>query len=67
MGKSKCIAWAALWRRLFMAHLARTLPFDLDRLRNRYQKELRPNLGNPAREDLTLQLWIESIQEERNE
>ncbi|HUS18264.1 MAG TPA: DUF6036 family nucleotidyltransferase [Terriglobales bacterium] len=46
-------------------HLARTLPFDLDFLRQRYEKELRFFLGNPQREDLTLKLWIETIEEER--
>lgn len=45
-------------------HLARTVPFDLDKLQGRYQKELRPNLGNPGREDLTLKLWMEAIEEE---
>lgn len=47
-------------------HLARTVPFDLNVLRGRYEKELRPYLGNPGREDLTLRLWIESVEEERN-
>lgn len=42
-------------------HLARTVPLDLDVLRKRYGKELRPYLGNPEREDLSLALWIESI------
>ncbi len=46
-------------------HLARIVPFDLDTLQERYQKELRPDLGNPEREDLTLKLWIEVIEEER--
>ncbi|HEV7395558.1 MAG TPA: DUF6036 family nucleotidyltransferase [Pyrinomonadaceae bacterium] len=46
-------------------HLARTLPFDLDKLEEHYQNELRPDLGNPEREDLTLKLWIEVIKEER--
>ena len=46
-------------------HLARTVPFDTTILRERYQKELRPYLGNPKREDLTLRLWIEAIEEER--
>ena len=41
------------------------MPFDLNVLKIRYEKELRPNLGNPKREDLTLQLWIEAIEEER--
>src|ERR1051325_4989304 len=46
-------------------HLARTLPLDLKVLKDRYEKELRPDLGNPRREDLTLKLWIEAIEEER--
>lgn len=46
-------------------HLALTLPLDLKVLQERYQKELRPDLGNPEREDLTLKLWIEIIEEER--
>ena len=37
-------------------HLARTVPLDLDVLRERYEKELQPDLGNPRREDLTLKL-----------
>ena len=47
--------------------LARTVPFDFDVLKERYEKELRPLLGNPAREDLTLRLWLEAIAEERSE
>jgi len=46
-------------------HLARTVPFDLNVFQERYQKELRPDLGNQEREDLTLKLWIEMIQEDR--
>ena len=46
-------------------HLARTVPLDLGTLQERYQTELRPDLGNPTREDLTLKLWIEAIEEER--
>ena len=46
-------------------HLARTVPFDLEVLKGRYQKELRWQLGNPEREDRTLRLWIEAIQEEK--
>ena len=46
-------------------HLARTVPLDLNVLTERYEKELRPDLGNPSREDLTLKLWIEAIEEER--
>jgi hypothetical protein len=45
--------------------LAKTVPLNLDVLRERYEKELRPYLGNPEREDLTLRLWIEAIEEER--
>ena len=48
-------------------HLARTVPLDLEVLKDRYQKELRWQLGNPEREDLTLQLWIDAIKEERSE
>ena len=48
-------------------HLARTVPFDLDKLQERYQKEFRPDLGNPEREDLTLRLLIEAIEEERQQ
>lgn len=46
-------------------YLARTVPFDLSILRERYVTELRPYLGDPAREDLTLQFWIEDIEEDR--
>jgi hypothetical protein len=46
-------------------YLARTVPFDLNILRDRYMIELRPYLGNPTREDLTLQFWIEDIEEDR--
>ena len=45
--------------------LARAIPFDIGLLRERYQTELRPYLGNPKREDLTLKLWIEAIEEDR--
>jgi hypothetical protein len=46
-------------------HLARAVPLDLDVLRDRYRAELRPYLGQPDREDLTLALWLEAIEEER--
>jgi hypothetical protein len=46
-------------------YLARTVPLDLSVLSERYQRELRWQLGNPAREDLTLRLWMEAIEEER--
>jgi hypothetical protein len=48
-------------------HLAKTVPFDLEVLKRRYQKELRWQLGNPDREDLTLRFWIEAIEEERSQ
>ena len=47
-------------------YLAKTVPFDLETLKERYQSELRWQLGNPEREDLTLRLWIEAIAEERS-
>jgi hypothetical protein len=46
-------------------YLAKTVPLDLEVLRQRYQTELVWQLGNPEREDLTLRLWIEAIEEER--
>jgi len=46
-------------------YLARTLPMDLRLLAQRYEEELKPILGNPERESLTLRLWIEAIEEER--
>src|SRR5215472_2217864 len=46
-------------------YLARTVPLDLEVLKDRYQEELRGQLGNPEREDLTLKLWIEAIEEEK--
>ena len=36
---------------------------DPEVLRSRYRNELRPTLGRPDREDLTLQLWVEMIDE----
>jgi len=50
-----------------MKYLARTVPLDLDKLKQRYQKELRWQLGNPEREDLTLKLWIDAIEEEERQ
>jgi hypothetical protein len=38
---------------------------DIEVLRARYVEELRPKLGRPEREDLTLELWIEIIEETR--
>ncbi|NOT45997.1 MAG: hypothetical protein HOP14_15460 [Acidobacteria bacterium] len=45
--------------------LGRGPGLDIDVLRQRYRDELRPKLGRPDREDLTLQLWIEMIEELR--
>jgi hypothetical protein len=52
------------WR-AFLSDLDRAVPLDVTVLRQRYQEELRPYLGNPAREDLTLDLWVEAIEERR--
>ncbi len=46
-------------------HLARVVPFDLELLRRRFENELKPYLAIPERESLTLQLWIDAIEEER--
>ena len=46
-------------------HLARTVPLDLEVLKDRYHQELRWQLGNPEREDLTPRLWVEAIEEEK--
>ena len=48
-----------------VAYLADAVPFDLEELRRRYVDELRPYLGRPDREDLTLALWIELVEERR--
>lgn len=48
-------------------YLAQTIPFDLEILKNRYVQELRPYLAIEAREDLTLKLWIDMIEEERQQ
>jgi hypothetical protein len=46
-------------------YLARTMPFDLNLLQERYTTELRAYLANPVRADSSLQSWIEDIEEER--
>src|SRR5882762_1304229 len=46
-------------------YLAQFVPLDLKILAERYEKELRWQLGIPEREDLTLKLWIEMIEETR--
>jgi hypothetical protein len=45
-------------------HLARAVPLDVEVLKNRYHKELRWQLGNPEREDVTVRLWIAMIEED---
>jgi len=47
-------------------HLAKAVPFDLKVLERRYDEELRVLLGNPEREDLTLKLWIDMINESQS-
>jgi hypothetical protein len=46
-------------------YLARTAALEVEILRTRYEAELRPYVGRPERDDLTLNLWIEMIQESR--
>lgn len=46
--------------------LARGPGLDVGVLRQRYHEELRPKLGRPEREDLTLRFWIEMIEELRD-
>ena len=46
-------------------YLAQTIPLDLDVLKDRYMRELRPYLATEKREDLTLKLWIEMIEDDR--
>ncbi|MGD0942218.1 MAG: DUF6036 family nucleotidyltransferase, partial [Terracidiphilus sp.] len=45
--------------------LARNIPLNLDLFQERYATELRWQLGVPKREDLTLQLWLDAIREDR--
>lgn len=47
------------------AYLADAVPLDLSILKNRYTDEMRAYLGRPEREDVTLQLWIEIVEERR--
>jgi hypothetical protein len=43
--------------------LSRSIPFDLATLQQRYETELRWQLGRPEREDLTMKLWMEMLSE----
>ena len=45
--------------------LANAVPLDTSLLRQRYLDEMRTYVGVPAREDLTLDLWIDIIEERR--
>jgi hypothetical protein len=48
-----------------VVYLAQTAQLDVAVLHRRYVTELRPYLGRPEREDLTLDLWIDMINELR--
>ena len=43
--------------------IARNVGLDADLLRDRYHDELRLHLSNPARDDLTLDLWLDILKE----
>ena len=45
--------------------LAKETVFDLNVFRDRYENELRSYVTNPDRDDLTMELWIEIIEEDR--
>ncbi len=47
--------------------LARKTPFELDLLKQRYEEELRPYIANQQRNDLTVELWMEMIAEDRGQ
>ncbi len=44
-------------------YLAKAIPLDVNILRERYNEELRVYVKNERREDQTLDLWIEMIEE----
>jgi hypothetical protein len=47
-------------------YLARKVPFDLAILKQRYEQGLRSHItGDPRRHDLTVELWVEMIMEDR--
>lgn len=46
-------------------YLAKVVPLDLSILRSRFENEVKPYLWRPEREELTLQLWIDDIEEIR--
>jgi hypothetical protein len=46
-------------------HLVKTVPLDLQILKQRYEQELRPGfVGNVKRVDLTMKLWLEAFSEQ---
>lgn len=45
-------------------YLSRTVPFNLATFQQRYETELRWQLGRPDREDLTMKLWMEMLSDE---
>lgn len=47
-------------------YLARTFDLNVALLRDRYEKEVRHQVKNERREDQTLNLWIEMIEESRD-
>jgi hypothetical protein len=47
------------------SYLAQIVPLDLSILKARYNAEMRIYLGRPEREDVTLQLWIDIVEERR--
>jgi hypothetical protein len=49
-----------------VAFLATAAPLDSFTLCERYTREMRPYLVTPEREDLTLELWLEIIEEAQN-
>ena len=61
----QCLLIGSQRDRADVAALAGGPGLDIDVLRARYVEELRPKLGRPEREDLTLELWIEIIEETR--
>ena len=48
-------------------YLAENIPLDVDKLRDLYEQEMRPQLGNgiQSKADLTMKLWIAAINEKR--
>jgi hypothetical protein len=49
-----------------LEYLATRVPLDPSVLQDRYHREMRGYLGTPEREDLTLALWVEIIEETRH-